>query len=322
MKRHVPKRLWMYWHQGWENAPELVRRCAATWKRHNADWDIRLLDKTHISRDTELRSVVKGMLPTMLPTVQNISDIVRLHLLRRWGGVWVDATCWCMQPLDDWVESVSSRSGFFAFSRPASSRPISNWFLAASEDSRIIEMFWPEVLRLFEKTRAYIRHGGHGDLRPIHASRPAGRGYGELLVRTHDCPDGAYFWFHHLFQDVLDRNEEFRSLWESTPRMGAGGPERLQAVGLLGPATEEVVSFVENAHPPLFKLTHKIAIPADVSGTVLEVLYRSLDETRWLHESKPRHSPDRTEGRLLESPSFPVIPVKTGRKRESRDFHD
>ena len=126
-----------------------------------------------------------------------------------------------------------------------------------------------------------------------------------------------------MYRDVLHTRILLKPcgiLWTSNK---AATPLRLLLeIGLLAPATEEVVSFVENAHPPLFKLTHKIAIPADVSGTVLEVLYRSLDETRWLHESKPRHSPARTEGRLLESPSFPVIPVKTGRKRESRDFHD
>ncbi len=277
MGRHVPKRLWMYWHQGWENAPELVRRCAATWKRHNAGWDVHMLDKTYLSGEAELRSVLK----TMLPTMQNISDIVRLHLLRQWGGVWADATCWCMRPLDDWVESASSRSGFFAFSRPASDRPISNWFLAASEDSRIIELFWPEVLRLFEKTRAYIRRGGHEDVRAIHTPRPAGCGYGDLLIRTFDCPAGAYFWFHHLFQDVLNRNEEFRRLWESTPRISAGGPQRLQRdFGLFAPATAEAVSFMRDAPPPVFKLNHRIEAPADISGTVLDVLYRSLDETR------------------------------------------
>ena len=109
MGHHVPKRLWMYWHQGWENAPERVRRCAATWKRHNAGWDVHLLDKTYLSGEAELRSVLK----TTLPTKQNISEIVRLDLLRQWGGVWADATCWCMRPLDDWVGLVSSRSGFF-----------------------------------------------------------------------------------------------------------------------------------------------------------------------------------------------------------------
>lgn len=276
MRRHVPKRLWMYWHQGWENAPELVRRCAATWKRHNAGWDVHLLDKTYISGEAELRSVLK----TMLPTIQNISEIVRVNLLRQWGGVWADATCWCMRPLDDWVESASTRSGFFAFSRPASDRPISTWFLAAREDSRIIELFWPEVLDLFEKTRVYIRRGGHEDVRALPTPRPAGRGYGDLLIRTLDCPDGAYFWLNYLFQDVLNRNQEFRRLWESAPRISADGPQRLQRFGLFAPATAEVVSFMENAPPPVFKLNHKIETPADISGTVLEVLYRSFDEIR------------------------------------------
>ena len=137
------------------------------------------------------------------------------------------------------------------------------------------------MLRLFEKTRAYIRRGGHEDVRASHTPCPAGRGYGDLLIKTLDCPDGAYFWLNYIFQDVLDRNEEFRRLWESTPRISAGGPLRLQRdFGLFAPATAEVVSFIENAPPPVFKLNHRMAAPADISGTVLDVLYRSLDETR------------------------------------------
>ena len=36
-ENNIPKRLFMYWHQGWNNAPDIVKRCAATWQKHNSD---------------------------------------------------------------------------------------------------------------------------------------------------------------------------------------------------------------------------------------------------------------------------------------------
>ena len=33
----------MYWHQGWNNAPDIIKRCAATWQKNNSGWDFNLL---------------------------------------------------------------------------------------------------------------------------------------------------------------------------------------------------------------------------------------------------------------------------------------
>ena len=58
------------------------------------------------------------------------ANVLRMELLARHGGVWVDATCFCVRPLDEWLPAQMS-SGFFAFARPARSRLLANWFLAA-----------------------------------------------------------------------------------------------------------------------------------------------------------------------------------------------
>ena len=42
------------------------------------------------------------------------SDLLRLYLLNKYGGVWVDSTNLCRRPLDDWLPS-AARQGFFAF---------------------------------------------------------------------------------------------------------------------------------------------------------------------------------------------------------------
>ena len=39
-----PRTIWLFWLQGWENTPELVKRCLRSWEHHNPGWTIRTLD--------------------------------------------------------------------------------------------------------------------------------------------------------------------------------------------------------------------------------------------------------------------------------------
>ena len=41
--------------------------------------------------------------PTKSITFQSRSDIIRLALLNRYGGVWADSTMLCLEPLDSWL---------------------------------------------------------------------------------------------------------------------------------------------------------------------------------------------------------------------------
>ena len=125
----MPKVVWMYWEQGWDSAPAVVRECRRSWEHHNPDWEIRCLDGATASEYFDLESWVPGaagprwvwslrrtacntygrlrhrrlrlrMVGTRTLSVQGRSNILRIHLLARYGGVWADATLWCHRPLD------------------------------------------------------------------------------------------------------------------------------------------------------------------------------------------------------------------------------
>ena len=109
----------MYWHQGWNKAPDIVKRCADTWQRHNPTWDINFLDATTLGEKVKLPVALKSMnLP--LPA---LSDVIRMCLLKKYGGVWADATLWCVRPLDDWIDSACASTGFLLTINPAPTVP-------------------------------------------------------------------------------------------------------------------------------------------------------------------------------------------------------
>ena len=334
----IPKILFMYWHQGWANAPDIVKRCAATWQRHNPAWDIFFLDSASVLERVKLPPAVETLnLP--LPA---LSDVIRICLLKKYGGVWADATLWCTRPLDDWIETVCSPSGFFAYEKPGPGRPISSWFLAASKECRIVDfwysaacellaqtltdsqhasasecsanrwfprvskqrravdLWYSRIRRLCTKTLVYIQHVRWHKTRQkswlLDATSSLYKNCflphlknGNLLPPSSENPRrGDYFWFHYLFGILLENNDEFRRLWLATPKISAAGPHFLQLTGLLKPVTAQADFIVRNKFLNVHKLNHRVLVPEDISGTVLDSLYstdfgRPPTETqRWL----------------------------------------
>lgn len=107
-----PRPLWTYW--GSPTPPALVDLCVTTLRYHaGSDWTVHVL-----SRDTALDHVSLGDLPpsfsSMRPSFQ--ADALRLALLRRHGGMWIDATTIATRNFSDWVgEAFSAGSNFYGF---------------------------------------------------------------------------------------------------------------------------------------------------------------------------------------------------------------
>ena len=234
MDEQPPQIIWRLWLQGWDQAPDIVRACAASWTRLNPGWDVRDLDAASLREMFAPTASDPGFfLAAISPAA--LSDLVRLKLLDKHGGVWVDATTYCLAPLDAWLPGVMSQ-GFFAFDRPRPDRMIASWFLAAS--------------------------AGHPAVRLWLAAA-------EDYWRNRSSPD-IYHWVHGLFEDVYEARADFRAIWDLTPKWSANGPHALAPYPerLLGPLTAEVRTFVEDAGSPLLKLTHRIDHDLGKAGSV------------------------------------------------------
>ena len=130
----VPKKIWMYWAQGWESAPPLIKLCRDSWIAHNPGWEVVQLDAHNLASFIVLDAVLRRR---DIPHAA-YSDIVRIRLLATYGGVWADATTFCNAPLDTWLPRVM-RSGFFAFEKPKTT--IASWFLAAEEHNDLVHIW-------------------------------------------------------------------------------------------------------------------------------------------------------------------------------------
>jgi hypothetical protein len=201
----------------------------------NPDWQIHFLDAE------TLKSFI-SVPPDLLKHGRDVfADQVRNELLLRHGGVWADATTYCLRPLSEWID-LATASGFFAFARPFPDIMLSNWFLAAPKGSHIAD--------------AWLRAGY--EYWQTHAKRE------------------PFYWHHAVFAALHSRDQEFRRIWDATPKLSADATPKLSAHGphslvpyeqLLAPLTATQRFIVETAQTPMLKLTHKIDHQQGIAGT-------------------------------------------------------
>jgi len=152
--KHIPKIIWMYWHSGFDSAPPVVKLSVQSWQKMNPDYEVRLLCDSNLHdvlgfhfNDVFYASSVRCLFPTK-------ADILRLHLLSRFGGVWVDATTFCLKPLTTWLPLASSICDLFNFKQKNNpTRPIEAWFIASPQGSAIINSVLRQYLEYITKPR-------------------------------------------------------------------------------------------------------------------------------------------------------------------------
>ena len=94
-KSDINKTVWIFWWQGIENAPELVKVCYRSVVKNMKDWDIILITQDNYKEYTNIPDFIIEKLNKGVITLTHFSDILRLDLLKQHGGLWLDATVLC-----------------------------------------------------------------------------------------------------------------------------------------------------------------------------------------------------------------------------------
>ncbi|WP_068711448.1 capsular polysaccharide synthesis protein [Vibrio tritonius] len=152
----LPKIIWMYWHSGFDTAPEVVHLAVRSWQEMNPGYEVRLLTDKNLKDylDFDFNMVFKtASIRCLMPTK---ADILRFYLLSRYGGVWVDATTFCMVPLDKWIHEAMAPCSLFNFVQKNNlTRPVEAWFIASPKASPIIQSVLKQYVDLVFKPRSY-----------------------------------------------------------------------------------------------------------------------------------------------------------------------
>ncbi len=262
-------------------APDTVIQCMRSWSELNPEWVIHTLDQDNIDQYIDLDKIIARNADRLTP--QALSDIVRINLLRKYGGVWADATCFCCRPLDSWLNEYAG-SGFFAYQSPGVDRPIASWFLAATKESQIVAKLCTEVNAYWTSKRFRDPNGLLGGLvdSTLHTllkrSHFPSLRFACLWAMLHKLRIYPYFWMHYIFAQLLRHDESFRCEWEATPPLPSDPPHSLQEIDPDGPLTLEMKRQIDNSEVPIYKLDWRSSSSSGGRTPALACLVEQLEE--------------------------------------------
>lgn len=129
--------VWIYWKQGIESAPEIVKSCVESVKR-NVDGDIILLNDDNLKDYLIFPDDIIECVSRKTMSAAAFSDLLRFSLLEHYGGTWIDATVYLSEKLPQYINDsdlFAFRDSFGQINNPAL---MSVWFLHAKNNSEVM----------------------------------------------------------------------------------------------------------------------------------------------------------------------------------------
>ncbi len=192
--------IFVYWGQGFDQAPPLVRACVAALSANNPG------ERVHLLTDADLAyyvDVPEDLAVALAGNKTHFSDLLRLLLLEKFGGIWVDGTCFVAEPLRPHIDGALAKGSVFAFNYHGPY--LSSWLLAARPGSYVMHL-WRAAVFLWWEKRA------------------------ELI---------DYFLLHHFFEMLHHLDPRFRAEWDEGLRLSSRPPHVLQTEMLQPYAPEQ-----------------------------------------------------------------------------------
>lgn len=130
----IPKQIWTYWNS--DDLTPVVTKCINSWKKYNPDWTITVVTPKNLSQfiDFDVRTVKFN------DSAARESDIIRLNILAKYGGVWCDASILMTRPFDFQTNSKHDFVGYYI--EHYTTKPqwpcIEGWFFATVPQGKLI----------------------------------------------------------------------------------------------------------------------------------------------------------------------------------------
>lgn len=86
------KNIFVYWNKPLDEAPFVVKTCFSRLKSLFQDYKIILLNDQNLNKYISLNKRILDLKRKGILSIQTFSDILRVNLLNKYGGFWVDST--------------------------------------------------------------------------------------------------------------------------------------------------------------------------------------------------------------------------------------
>ena len=236
----APGRIWVLWLSGLDEAPEVVKMCFRSLEDNLPGREIVLLTQENYRDYVSFPAHIEEKYKKGLISRTHLSDLMRLALLIRYGGTWVDATVFCTGgDIPDYM--LESELFLFQDLKPGldgHSQRISSWFITARPRNPVLKL-----------TRALLYE----------------------YWRTHDKL-ADYYLFHDFFEIAI---ETYPDEWDRVIPF-SNAPPHILLLRLFDPCDGKVFDAVR-AMTPFHKLTYKFEEDKkELQGTYYQALRELL----------------------------------------------
>lgn len=131
--------IWFCWLQGLDVAPAIVKACYNSLKAHLPDREIVVIDNKNWNEYVELPEYLLKKWQEQIIPPAHFSDLLRLQLLIKYGGSWIDSTILCAG-FEHTTSFLDADLFMFQYTRPEGGRwaGIGNWFISSCANNEVL----------------------------------------------------------------------------------------------------------------------------------------------------------------------------------------
>ena len=218
VQTYKKKTIWLFWFQGFDKAPLFVQKCRDSIIKHNPDMEVNVIDQFNLEQYIHLPEYINYKHDIGIMPHAHYADIIRITLLAKYGGTWIDATVLATGQLPEYIVN----SELFCFKVvPLANVVASNWFISAAPSNPIILQMKSLLYEYWKKENRLI----------------------------------SYSIFHLFWTMTVCFNETNRAIWESVPYFDDVNCKIL-AMEWFKPFSHERFEQIKSLSP-IHKLTYK-----------------------------------------------------------------
>ena len=153
-KHHIPKCIWCFWDS--KDLPDTVKKSIDTWKHFNPDYKITVINKKNIKK--LIPNINFDKIKIAKDSIQKYSDFIRICVLKKYGGIWIDGSSFSTCSFDEWFHKIGIKKStdFIGYVNPLFNKVkyekkypmIENWFFACPKNSKFVNEWYKEFMKL------------------------------------------------------------------------------------------------------------------------------------------------------------------------------
>lgn len=284
----LPKKIWIFWYQGFLSSPSMVKMCINSWKLRNPSYEIIILDKNSIHQYIEIPKFIS--LNRLDITYQIYSDYIRLALLKKHGGVWVDAYVYCFVPLSKWLPNHFEKDSFFIFNNSFKGRLITSWFMVTTPKHYIFCQWFLIFEDYFRKN--HLKHTSTFLGKKIqlalgkYLNKDINKNiYWFSFFIRRVLQISPYFTLHYKFNQLYLKNWKIRKDWDKKSKFMSGIVDIMYQPSK-GVNFEIFNELYNQNKVPLFKLSHRLDLNLLTYKPYMNLIYKDYEELKNQYSNK------------------------------------